>query len=257
MFKNPPLLCERFLNQNPIRGKTMKTSVYMVYKKLFDAFGPQGWWPITADGETKPVHSGKEPNNERERFEIIVGAILTQNTSWRNVEKAIENLNRERMVDVRRVANSDENYFAELIKPAGYYNQKAKRLKGFAEFLLKKYDGDTAKLFSLDLKDLRSELLNLKGIGPETADSIILYAAEKPVFVVDAYTTRIFSRLGFTAKDYDELQKLFMENLPRDVALFKEYHALLVNLGKNYCKKNKPDCNRCPLSDICRFQKHS
>lgn len=235
----------------------MQTRVYSVYKKLFDAFGPQGWWPTTPPDEIKPIHTGKKPEKERERLEIIVGAILTQNTSWKNVEKALENLNKEKMMDVYKIANTENTILAELIKPAGYYNQKAERLKSFAEFLIKKYDGETTKLFSLDVEKLRNELLNLKGVGPETADSIILYAAEKPVFVVDAYTTRIFSRLGFDAKGYEELQKLFMENLPNDVSIFKEYHALLVNLGKNYCKKKEPDCKKCPLLDICRFSKDS
>lgn len=235
----------------------MLPDLYWVYKKLFNAFGPQGWWPTTAPDENKPVHRGKPPGLERERFEIIIGAILTQNTSWRNVEKALENLIKKKMIDVNTIAACEDTRLAELIRPAGYYNQKARRLKDFASFLLTEYDGKTINLFSHDLETLREKLLCLKGIGPETADSIILYAAQKPIFVIDAYTIRILRRLGFEVKGYEDAQKLFMSNLPNDVKVFKEYHALLVHLGKNYCKKQKPLCNSCPLTGICRFSKGS
>jgi len=231
-------------------------NLYKIYEVLLNYFGEQGWWPTTREGETKPEHRGEEPRTEREKLEIVVGAILTQNTSWKNVEKAIENLNREGMMDVHKLRDVDERSLAELIKSSGYYNQKARRIKDFVNFLVNKYDGRLEKLFSLDIESLRKELLSIRGIGKETADSIILYSALKPIFVIDAYTKRIMRRLGVTEKDdYDELQKLFMESLPRDQKLFAEYHALLVRLGKEYCKKRKPRCKDCPLKKLCGYPK--
>ena len=237
----------------------MKVNLYNIYKKLYDGFGSQGWWPTTKPGETRPIHRGKRPDTERERLEIVIGAILTQNTNWKNVERALENLNRKNMVDVGRLAESNQSYIASLIKSAGYYNQKAKRIKDFSRFLIKKYEGKTSKLFNQNIKDLRRTLLSISGIGPETADSIILYAALKPIFVIDAYTRRIMSRLGLIESkgDYENLQRTFMENLPKNQRLFNEYHALLVNLGKNYCIKSNPKCDKCPLKDICKFYKNN
>jgi len=209
-----------------------------IYKKLYSEYGPQRWWPTTLEGELHPSYHGKEIN-EKQKFEIIAGAILTQNTSWKNVEKAIIELNKAKVLSVEGILKIDIKKLAGLIRPAGYYNQKAERLKIAAEF------------FSKNHNPTRDELLNVKGIGPETADSILLYAFEKPYFVIDAYTKRIFLRIGFKFREYDELQKIFMDALPHRAKLFNEYHALLVELAKRQCRK-KPECKRCPVFSICK-----
>ena len=214
-------------------GIDIKRILNFIYDRLYESFGPQKWWP----GDTQ--------------LEVIVGAILTQNTSWTNVEKAIGNLKRENLLDVENLKKITTRRLAHLIKPAGYYNIKAKRLKNFIEYLYSFYDGSLKKMFDRDYLRLRAELLSLNGIGQETADSILLYAGNKPIFVVDAYTKRILQRHHLIDKDasYSEIQNLFMDNLKKDVKLFNEYHALLVNLGKNICLK-RPLCEICPLKDI-------
>ncbi len=201
-----------------------------IYGKLSDAFGPRGWWP----GDTP--------------FEVIVGAILTQNTSWQNVEKAIERLKKDSLLTPERLYDIEESILAEAIRPSGYYNVKARRLKTFMAFLFEEYGGDLSLMFSEELGPLRKDLLSINGIGPETADSILLYAGCKPIFVVDTYTKRIFSRHNFISPDtnYHETQDMFMKNLPKEVELYNEYHALIVHLGKNFCKR-KPNCRDCPL----------
>ena len=215
-----------------------------IYKILLKKFGKQGWWPLSVNGI--PIHKGKSPYSEKDKFEICVGAILTQNTNWKNVEKAIINLNKAKLINVFKISKVDVRKLAKLIRPSGYYNQKAKNLKIFSNYIVKNYNGKL-KLFFKN-KNLRDELLSIKGIGPETADSIILYAAEKPVFVIDAYTKRIFSRMGVCRKDisYDSLQEMFHKNLPKSVSLFKEYHALIVEFGKTFCK-SKARCDLCFL----------
>lgn len=212
--------------------------IQLIYKKLYKSFGKQGWWPLTIEGYESKHHAG-EPKTGKHRFEIIIGAILTQNTNWKNVEKALYNLSKNNLIDIDKIRKMEKEKLAKLIKPAGYYNQKAERLRIIAEFLSK------------NKEPTRKQLLNVKGIGPETTDSILLYAYDKAFFVIDAYTKRIFERLGYRAKDYDGWQKLFMNNLPKDTELFKEYHALLVELGKNYCKK-KAICEECPVKEICK-----
>lgn len=211
-----------------------------IYNILLDVYGSQKWWPTTLEGELHPSYHGKKID-ERQRFEIIAGAILTQNTAWKNVEKAIFNLNKNKLIDIDKIIKTSQKKLAELIKSAGYYNQKAERLKIVANFM-KKHENPT-----------REQLLNVKGIGPETADSMLLYAFNKPFFVVDAYTKRIFSRIGLCDENaaYDELQELFHKNLKKDAKLFNEYHALLVELGKNCCKK-KSDCANCPIKKLCK-----
>ncbi len=203
-----------------------------VYKRLYGAFGPQGWWPA------------KTP------FEVAVGAILTQNTSWSNVEKAIASLRKHRLLQAGRMSKTPNRRLAELIRPAGYYNLKALRLKSFLDFLDREAAGDIRRLSRLDTGLLRKRLLGVKGIGPETADSIALYAVGKPVFVVDNYTRRIFSRHGMVRSDakYEEVQRLFTASLDPDARIFNEYHALLVKLAKDYCRKSKPRCLVCPLA---------
>ena len=183
---------------------------------------------------------------------MIIGAILTQNTNWGNVERAIAQLKKNRVLTPLGMKAVSQRRLATLIKPSGYFNVKAKRLKNFIQFLFKDYDGDLNKMAKQPWTVLRQELLNVNGIGPETADSILLYAFDKPVFVVDAYTKRIFSRLGLTKKDveYSVLQELFARNLKADVSMFNEYHALLVRLGKEHCRP-RPRCLGCPLDQIC------
>lgn len=208
-----------------------KNNIKDVYRKLYLRFGPQHWWP------------GDSP------FEVIVGAILTQNTNWQNVSKAIANLKEARVLNPKKLYCLSEAKLAELIRPSGYYNIKAKRLKFFLDFLFKNYGGSLKRMFSRPLDNLRNEILGIKGVGPETADSILLYAGGFPIFVVDAYTKRIFSRYKLIAEDSDyvEVQGMFMQNLKKDVKLYNEYHALIVRLGKEICKKNNPKCEICPL----------
>lgn len=217
-----------------------------IYLTLFKAYGKQGWWPLSKGGLNTRHHNGK-PYSDSDRFEIIAGAILTQNTAWTNVEKAIYNLNKAKLLSAGKIAKTNVKKIALLIKPAGYYNQKAARLKIIADYFLK-----NKAVFNKDAKELREELLKVKGIGPETADSIVLYAFEKPSFVVDAYTRRIFSRLGLCKENnkYEEIQKLFEKQLPLDVELFKEYHALIVEHAKRHCRK-KPVCEKCVLKKEC------
>jgi endonuclease-3 related protein len=201
-----------------------------IYQLLYDAFGPQHWWP----GETP--------------FEVVTGAILTQNTNWANVEKAIKNLKSAGCLTPEALFRIDISMLAELIRPAGYYNIKAKRLKSFINWLYDNYDGEMSNLELVNTDQLRAELLEIKGIGRETADSILLYALGRPVFVVDAYTARITLRheLIEPGADYEQLRQLFESNLPEDVQLFNEYHALLVRAGKEFCKP-KAKCQGCPL----------
>lgn len=203
------------------------------YKILLKGLGSQYWWPA------------KSKNKKERQFEICIGAILTQNTSWKNVEKALKNLRKEGLLNENGIKNINEKELAVLIKPAGYYNQKAKKLKSFSEFL-QYYPLE--KLQKMPIGEARTVLLEVHGIGKETADSILLYALSKPIFVIDTYTKRIFERLfNFKLKDYDEWQEFFEKNLEKDTQLFNEYHALIVELGKNFCKK-KPLCEKCPLT---------
>jgi endonuclease-3 related protein len=181
----------------------------------------------------------------------MFGAILTQNITWKNAEQAIAALKAQGKLHFKAVAKMDDHKLAELIRPARFLNQKAKALKVFADYFGKNYGFSIKRMRRKDMRALRDELLSLYRIGPETADSILLYALEKPVFVIDIYTKRIFSRHGFLKiKDsYDDFQKLFMENLPSDIRLYNEYHALLVHIGNQFCKP-KPQCAECPLRDL-------
>ena len=210
-----------------------KSVLIKIYQKLLNAFGPQHWWP----GDSQ--------------FEIIIGAILTQNTNWGNVERAIVNLKKTKVLSPQKLHCLPQQKLASLIKPAGYFNVKAKRLKNFMNFLFEQYDGDLKKMQRQETKRLRHELLSVNGIGPETADSILLYAFNKQVFVVDAYTKRIFYRHNLVAGDatYHEIQDYFIKGIKQDVSIFNEYHALIVRLGKDFCK-TKPRCEECPLREI-------
>ncbi len=210
--------------------------VYAFYKELMAKYGPQGWWPLMKVVDGKPVnwyHKGdySYPHNERQIFEICIGAILTQNTSWNNVMRALENLFFAQVLTAEAVLSISEQRLKELIRPAGFFNQKAHYLKNFAQFFV-----------SLDKNQIptREQLLRVKGIGRETADSMLLYAWKQPHFVVDAYTRRIFSSMGFFPKDwsYEKIKEFFEQNLPKDLTLFQEYHALIVEHGKRI-KKGK------------------
>ena len=207
-----------------------------IYRRLLAHFGPQHWWP--AD----------------EPFEVIVGAILTQSAAWDNVEKAIANLRAAEALSPRALRRLSLSKLATLVHPCGYYNAKALKLKSFAFWLGNHYKDDLDRLFATDTDDLRQQLLSIHGIGQETADSILLYAANKPIFVIDAYTRRIINRIGLApGKDsYAAYQAWFMEHLPPDTGLFNEYHALLVCQGKNVCRR-RPLCQQCYLNNICHF----
>lgn len=222
----------------------------IIYRKLYRSFGPQHWWPATPPkrgGEARPF---RKPIRGRpaDPFEVIVGAILTQNTSWRNVEKAIDHLKKEKLLTPAALHQLPHQKLAALIKPAGFFNIKAKRLKNFLDFLFSRYNGRLGSMACVESGRLRQELLAINGIGPETADSILLYAFDKPVFVVDAYTKRIFSRhkiIGH-AETYDQIQARFMSRLKRDKSLYNEYHALIVQCAKTFCR-TQPHCSGCPL----------
>jgi endonuclease-3 related protein len=201
------------------------------YDALFAAYGPQRWWP------------------GRTAFEVIVGAILTQNTSWTNVEIAIRNLRREKLLTPRGIQSVSLARLARLVRSSGYFRQKAKKLKCFVRFLRSEYAGSLTRMVRTPTAVLREKLLAVHGIGPETADSILLYAGEHPVFVVDAYTRRMLERHGMATptQSYEEIRQLFERSLPGDAPLYNEFHALIVRTGKEYCRTHNPRCNECPL----------
>jgi endonuclease III related protein len=212
-------------------GPTADPPLDSYYNSLLTAFGPQHWWP------------GKTP------FEVVVGAILTQNTSWTNVEPAIENLRKARLLTPRGIEKASPQKIETLIRPSGYFRQKARKLKAFCSFLRYEYGGSLKKMFAEPTPELRGKLLSVFGIGPETADSILLYAGGHPVFVVDAYAKRILARHGWTKEDatYDDLRWIFERQFPGDATRFNEFHALIVQTGKRYCRPKEPACSECPL----------
>jgi len=220
-------------SQNTDASIMTRRTLNEIYELLYERFGPQHWWP----GQSV--------------LEIIVGAILTQNANWGNVEKAIKNLKAANSLNVETLYNMDTFELAQLVRPAGYYNLKAKRLKNFINCLVEEFDSSLCAMQALDTGTLRERLLSIKGIGPETADSILLYAFEKPVFIVDAYTARITVRHGLIepSADYEVLSQLFQSNLPQETRLFNEYHALLVRVGKEFCRP-RPKCTGCPLEGL-------
>jgi endonuclease-3 related protein len=208
----------------------MHDKLIEIYGLLLERYGHLHWWPA----ETP--------------FEVCVGAILTQNTNWGNVEKAIANLKREGLLSPAALRDLPAGKLAEVIRPSGFFNVKSERLKGFIAWLFMQYGGSLERMFAGEWPELREELLAVKGIGPETCDSILLYAGSKPSFVVDAYTRRLLASLGrISGKErYEDIRALFMENLPPDVTLFNEYHALIVHHAKEHCRK-KPCCDGCAL----------
>ena len=207
-----------------------------IYDLLSREFGPQHWWPAESP------------------FEVVVGAVLTQNTNWLNVTRAMGNLKTRGLLTFQALLHAPMEDVAECIRPSGYYNLKTARLKNLLLMIEKRYAGSLAELFADSLEDARRSLLSVKGIGPETADSILLYAGNLPIFVVDAYTYRMLSRHNLVGEEctYEEMQEEFMAHLTADAALFNEYHALIVKLGKEYCRKTNPLCERCPLQGINR-----
>ncbi len=221
-------------------SKSINQTLQDIFRRLLTHYGPQQWWPA------------------RDTFEMMVGAILTQSAAWSNVEKAITNLKTAGVLSPKLLRKLSQAEIASLIHPSGYYNAKARKLKSFVQWLDKYYNDDFSQLFASDIDHIRQQLLSVYGIGPETADSIILYAANKPIFVIDTYTRRIISRIGLAPGNagYAEYQAFFMTNLPTDTRLFNEYHALLVCLAKNICRP-RPLCPQCCLSDICGFYSQS
>lgn len=220
-----------------------------IYQDMYTNYHAQNWWPVTPQNSLYPLYSGG-PTTDKQILEVIFGAILTQNTSWKNVEKAIVELNKHKFIDINKILAVEDEKLAQIIKSSGYHNQKSKTLKQVCNFLKQH---PIAELKTKSIPELRSLLLSVKGIGPETADSIILYAFKKPIFVIDAYTKRIMSRIDLCKQDvsYDELQKLFMDNLDQNEKLFNEYHALLVEHAKRYCR-TKPLCEECILKNECK-----
>ena len=210
-----------------------KPPLMKIYQRLLAAFGPRHWWPA------KTVE------------EVIWGAILAQNTTWKNAKRAIDELKNAGKLGFAAIKKMDQKRLGALVRPARFFNQKAKALQTFADYFGNRYDFDIKKMKKIPLEHLRKELLALYRIGPETADSILLYALKKPIFVIDAYTKRIFSQHGFMDADatYDTYQKFFMDNLPGDVQVYNEFHALIVHTGYLYCKP-KPLCEQCPLSKL-------
>lgn len=222
------------MTNNP--AKTRPTDLIDVYRLLYDAYGPRGWWP--GDGP----------------FDVIVGAILTQAASWKNVELALSNLKTADCWSFHAIDACPQERLADIVRPSGYFNAKAAKLKAFAAHVLERYGGDLDRMFAQDISSLRKELLSIHGIGNETADDILVYAAGKPSFVIDAYTIRILERLGIVPEaarpSYGEWQHMFHERLPADVPLFNEFHALLDHHAGRTCRKT-PVCEGCCLLDVC------
>ncbi len=212
-------------------------SVQQVFEHLLEHFGPRHWWPADTP------------------FEMVIGAILTQNTAWTNVEKAIANLRMQSCLTPNALRMTPREHLETWIRPAGFFRQKSERLQLFSEYLFANYSGNLHQMLTGPLEKVRHELLNLKGIGPETADSILLYAGGHPTFVVDAYTRRLFSRLKLidAHSPYDSIRTYFMDRLPANSALFNEYHALIVDHCKTRCRKQRPLCEGCCLRKMCPF----
>ena len=227
----PEAKAERGQFPAPVKTGPVGESLLRFYEAMAERLGPMRWWPA------------------RTAFEVIVGAILTQNTAWGNVERAITTLRRERLLTPRAIERVPQAKLARLVRPSGYFRQKAKKLKAFVRFLRQGYGGSLKRMFRTPTEELREKLLGVHGIGPETADSILLYAGGHAVFVVDAYTKRILARHGLASEKagYEEVRALFEKNLPREVRLWNEDHALIVNVGKNWCRKRAPKCGECPL----------
>jgi endonuclease-3 related protein len=233
--KNEDYFTKRFKKIKLYPDSMKDPDLLDIYHRLYSFYGESKWWPA------------KTP------FEVMIGAILTQQTIWRNVEKSINKLNANGLLEIETLAEEDIGVIEECIRQSGFFRQKARRLKLMASHILKHYNGDLDEFFAQDIDTLRTELLGLDGIGPETADSILLYADSKAKFVIDAYTFRIFKRIGidFLGK-YNKTQEYFETNLPSDVRMYRNYHAFIVELAKDFCKI-KPECPNCPLNEPCNY----
>ncbi len=237
----------------------MTPTLSQIYQTLLKHYGPQGWWPLIEYAGTNPTMRGRLtgyhpgnfelPNTERQMLEIMLGAILTQNTSWINAEKALFALDKESLIDAPRILGEPVDELAQLIRSSGYYNQKAIKIQGLARYLV---DHPISSLLTRTVADLRPELRSIKGVGNETCDSIILYALKKPIFVVDAYTKRLLIRCGFieATATYEEVQELFHKEIESSVAVYNEFHALIVQHSVHCCQK-VPKCISCPQQDLC------
>ena len=212
--------------------------LFEIYSRLLSTFGYRNWWPA----ET--------------RDEVIIGAILTQSVSWKNVKIALSNLRYHDILTIKDINRADKQTIASLIKSTRFYNQKAIKLKNFTDFLFREYEGDLDNLFDHDTISIREQLIRVKGLGEETVDSILLYAGGKKIFVIDAYTKRVFSRLGIIGENwtYSKIQTYFLNNLKSNTEIYGDYHAQIVNLGHLLCRKTNPSCNQCPLEDLCRYR---
>jgi len=227
----------------------MKKKLMLIYKKLLNNYGEQGWWPIINNYTCEYNKSFKhDKKTTKQKFEICIGAILTQNTAWKNVEKSLINLKSANIFSPNKILSTPDSKLTSLIRPAGYYNVKTRKLKEISKFFLEHKDDFENESLS------REELLKVWGVGKESADYIMLYALNKPFFIVDAYTIRIFSRMGFfdEKRKYDFVQDFFQKNLPKDYKIYNEYHALIVEHAKRHCRK-KPLCNGCILRKDCRY----
>ncbi|MDD2557329.1 MAG: endonuclease III domain-containing protein [Desulfuromonas sp.] len=224
-------------NRSEMCASAVKDMLNEVYHRLYAAYGPQDWWPAQTP------------------FEVILGAILTQNTRWENVRMALDNLRAAAALEPQALAALDELQLQELIRPSGFFRQKAATLRRMLQVLMDGYAGEVDAMLRGDTQHVRTRLLDIKGIGPETADSILLYGAQHPIFVIDAYTRRICSRLGLCGAEasYAQVQEMFMTHLCPDAQKYNEYHALLVVLAKRCCTKARPTCEACPLQELCSF----
>lgn len=216
------------------------SNLMVIYQRLLNDYGTHDWWPAQTP------------------FEVVIGAILTQNTNWKNVEQALNNLRRAEALNPETIRQLSTPKLERLIRPSGFFRQKSERLKLFCQHLKERHQDRLDLWLKQDFDQVRNELLDLKGIGPETADSIMLYAGQRLTFVVDAYTNRVFTRLGLLKgkEKYAEVRKMFMREVEPDVKIYNEYHALIVNHCKEHCRK-KPLCQDCPLFDMCKFEQKS
>ena len=244
MYTNKVYIIIKKHQETMNKTRQIHKQIRRIHKILYKNYGVQGWWPVTDKESKRPTYKKRKKLSRNQRFEIIIGAILTQNTAWKNVEKTIIELNKKKLLDIHKIKALPLKKLSKLIKPTGYYNQKAKKIKAMIDFL------KSGKEIN------RENLLSVWGVGPETADSILLYAYNKPFFVIDTYTKRILARMGLVKSNvsYNELQHMFHKALPRNTELFKEYHALLVEHAKKYCR-TKPLCDECVLKEECKIKR--
>jgi len=231
----------------------MSSEAEIIYSVLYKAYGKQGWWPVYSIENGASAYGSGAPADDSDRFEIIIGAILTQNVAWKNAEKALGALKKNKILSPRKLSKADNGHIASCIRPAGYYNQKTIKIKNFLSWFSGiNYSFENLKKMKTDV--LREKLLEINGIGPETADSILLYAMNRKIFVIDAYTKRIFSRLNLISIDdsYSSVQQFFHSEFRGTVKKYNEYHALIVAHGKDICK-NKPLCTLCCLNNTCFY----